>query len=327
MILIISNSLDNSTTFVEEWLCYYGIKVAVLSDFNRINNIVYELNEIGNIDFYVKLNDGENFHSNEIRSIWYRQGTIWYQGEFPQSEDQLSKVIGGHIENEWLTLKESIISELEKKPFIGNYFNRIPNKLKTLQVAASVGWKIPDTLITDNRLSVINHFEKKRIVNKNIQDGLSINDETTIMHQRTNEIKPEELPEIFFPSLFQERIDKKYELRVFYLNKKCYGMAIFSQQNEKTANDFREYDYQHMNRYVPYKLTSEAENNLILFMDKMELNTGSIDIVVDKKGNFIFLEVNPHGQFGFVSAACNYNLYKTTALELINLDKNGNKND
>ncbi len=34
----------------------------------------------------------------------------------------------------------------------------------------------------------------------------------------------------FFPSLFQEKIEKEYELRIFHLNGVNYPMAIFSQR-------------------------------------------------------------------------------------------------
>jgi hypothetical protein len=37
-----------------------------------------------------------------------------------------------------------------------------------------------------------------------------------------------------------------------------------------------------------------------------------------KKGEYVFLEVNPIGQFGMVSAPCNYNLEKKIAQYLIN---------
>jgi glutathione synthase/RimK-type ligase-like ATP-grasp enzyme len=41
-------------------------------------------------------------------------------------------------------------------------------------------------------------------------------------------------------------------------------------------------------------------------MDKLNLLTGSLDILKDKNGKYYFLEVNPIGQFGMVSKPCNY---------------------
>ena len=36
----------------------------------------------------------------------------------------------------------------------------------------------------------------------------------------------------------------------------------------------------------------------------MSLNTGSIDLIKTKSGDYVFLEVNPVGQFSMVSFPC-----------------------
>jgi glutathione synthase/RimK-type ligase-like ATP-grasp enzyme len=124
------------------------------------------------------------------------------------------------------------------------------------------------------------------------------------------------LPLNFFPSLFQQKIEKKYELRVFYLNNVFYSMAIFSQNDMKTKIDFRNYNYKTPNRNVPYKLPLEIESKLHLLMLQLELTTASIDLIVDLNENYVFLEVNPDGQFGMISYPCNYYLEKEIANQL-----------
>ena len=52
------------------------------------------------------------------------------------------------------------------------------------------------------------------------------------------------------------------------------------------------------------------------FMDKAGLNTGSLDFVITKNKRFVFLEVNPVGQYDFVSVNCNYHLDKIIAKKL-----------
>lgn len=51
-------------------------------------------------------------------------------------------------------------------------------------------------------------------------------------------------------------------------------------------------------------------------MNKLNYSSGSIDLVVDKDDKYIFLEVNPVGQFGMVSYPCNYGLEKIIAKAL-----------
>ncbi len=55
-------------------------------------------------------------------------------------------------------------------------------------------------------------------------------------------------------------------------------------------------------------------------MQDLNLNCGSVDLIKDKDGNYIFLEVNPNGQYGMVDAPCNFNLNEKIALTLIKND-------
>ena len=48
-------------------------------------------------------------------------------------------------------------------------------------------------------------------------------------------------------------------------------------------------------------------------MKLLKLNTGSIDMIVDHNNNYIFLEVNPVGQFVAYGEFCNYYLDREMA--------------
>ena len=93
-------------------------------------------------------------------------------------------------------------------------------------------------------------------------------------------------------------------------------MAIFSQQKESTSIDFRNYDVKNPNRYVPFSIPKSIESKLKLFMKKLDLKTGSIDLIVTPNDEYVFLEVNPVGQFDFVSVNCNYYIEKEIAIAL-----------
>jgi len=90
-------------------------------------------------------------------------------------------------------------------------------------------------------------------------------------------------------------------------------MAIFSQNNPKTSIDFRHYDRELPNRSIPFKLPVDIKDKLIMLVKILNVNSGSIDLVVTQEGKYIFLEVNPIGQFGMVSLPCNYYLEKKIA--------------
>ena len=85
----------------------------------------------------------------------------------------------------------------------------------------------------------------------------------------------------------------------------------------QTRADFRQYNEERPNRTVPYRLTPELEEGLRRLMDDLGLETGSIDLLVPPEGRQVFLEVNPVGQLGMVSHACNYPLERRIAEVLI----------
>jgi hypothetical protein len=110
-----------------------------------------------------------------------------------------------------------------------------------------------------------------------------------------NLLKSKMLPKKFFHSFFQQYIDKKYEIRTFYLKGVFKSMAIFSQQDAKTQTDFRNYDEERPNRCIPYMLPKIFEKKLHKLMQLLKINCGSIDILVTPNDEFYFLEVNPIG--------------------------------
>jgi len=161
------------------------------------------------------------------------------------------------------------------------------------------------------------------LITKSVSDGLYLFENTesnTGFFSYTEQLNLDTVaqsPEQFSPSFFQECIDKKFEVRVFFLEDKCYAMAIFSQADEQTKIDFRKYNEQKPNRFVPFILPDEVDEKIKKLFRTLNLNTGSADLIIDKQDNYFFLEINPVGQFGMVSQPCNYFLEKKVALKLM----------
>ena len=94
-------------------------------------------------------------------------------------------------------------------------------------------------------------------------------------------------------------------------------MAIFSQGNQKTAIDFRNYDEVKRNRSVAFELPEDIKKKILHFMHEVELDTGSIDFILTPKKEYIFLEINPAGNIEMVSEPCNYYIEKRIAEQIL----------
>ena len=127
------------------------------------------------------------------------------------------------------------------------------------------------------------------------------------------------LPDKFGVSMFQENLIKEYEVRSFYFYGTIWSVAIFSSINNQTKSDFRKYDNVKPNRVEPIKLPDLLESKISLLMNKMRLNTGSLDLTFSQEKGFTLLEINPEGRLGFVNnyTSCYY-LEKIIANCIIN---------
>ena len=195
------------------------------------------------------------------------------------------------------------------------------NKLTVLKKAVESGIDVPKTIVCSTKQELRRFIEDNNIV---ITKDLTIPYLFLFEHEAAasktiivNSSFLDKMPDIFKPSLFQRLVIKEYEIRSFYFDNKFYSMAIFSQLDDETKIDFRNYNQNKPNRFVPYKLPNELEMKLETLMKKMSLFSGSIDLIKEKNGGYIFLEINPVGQFGMTSLPCNYYLEKIIASYLI----------
>jgi glutathione synthase/RimK-type ligase-like ATP-grasp enzyme len=100
------------------------------------------------------------------------------------------------------------------------------------------------------------------------------------------------------PSLFQEYVPKQYELRVTVIGTEAFAARIYSQEDERTATDFR--DMSAEIRYRAEQLPSMFARQCVEFVHSYGLTFGALDFVVTPADGNVFLENNPVGQFLFV---------------------------
>jgi len=187
------------------------------------------------------------------------------------------------------------------------------NKVGALLKANVCGIKVPGWIVTGEKQQALLFFQKYNEVASKSFNGFSFTDEELNYKMLTQKMDISELntyPEQFVPRFFQQYIEKKYELRSFYFHGRFFTYAILSQNNPKTAVDFRNYDDNNPNRSIPFNLPKDYEAKLKTLMALLKLDTGSFDILVDNSDEYYFLEVNPVGQFGIGSYQCNQNVEK-----------------
>ena len=197
--------------------------------------------------------------------------------KFPANLDRNTTVnITRNIELEKKSVLKLLYKNFPKKEKWLNYFETATlSKMTQLSTARKFKINIPPTIITTRKSDLIN-FKKihKKIIIKPIETYGSIfidNDSLTPLTALIDDEFIDGLEDTFFPILSQKYIDKKYEIRTFYLDNSFYSMAIFTQKNEASKIDSRN-NIQEKLRSVPYKLSKNIEKKLRKFPKNLRIS-------------------------------------------------------
>lgn len=314
-ILIISNYRDEVTNGVVDWIHHFGFKFIVSSFDNLIEN--YSIDK--------RLNGGENKlvvadgQGKEIvvNTGWYRRD-VKERGKdvLEQFEvwDDAKKAMEYHWQAERECVKKSLLRVSENMKWLSEYSTKTIDKFEVLLQAKDFGLVIPKTLVTNAKASLSTFVAAcETVICKSLhEENLTLFFKEKILTQYVVVLTAKDLENIsskFYPTFFQEKIEKEFEIRTFYLNGKCYSMAVFDASGNVDVK--KQYS---AHRNVPFQLPKEIENKIDQLMRYFKLSTGSLDFLKKKNSDdFYFLEINPIGQFNNVSASCNYYLEKEVA--------------
>ena len=319
-ILIVSTNNDQTTNEVIEWLNQF------------VEERIYRINETDEIDIsYIDLSSNQlNFNIlinselsvsyEDISFFFYRRGILNPKPAIFMSflnQIDLKDQLLDFLDSEWSAIEDLIFRLLKERKSLGDYHQSQVNKLKNLLIAKGCGFKIPDTIISNRWENLSDFYLKSPAISKPIGEAFNIGYMGAYIKPFTVEVSHEtglnENKGRIFPTLLQEKIEKWIELRVFVLYEELFAMAIFSQNNERTSIDYRNYDFEKMNRMVPFELPESIQRKIRCFMRKASLDTGSVDLILSKDKEYVFLEVNPAGNIEMVSHSCNYYIEKRIA--------------
>lgn len=191
------------------------------------------------------------------------------------------------------------------------------NKIYQQLVAKEVGFKTPDSLIT-NFPKVFTSFVQNHTdcVVKSIYSGQIGWPEMnrvvfTSKLNRSHTAKQIEL----CPTYLQEQIKKKFDVRVTVVGEEIFAARIDSQSNQETLVDWRvgENNLPHTTVILPDNLCKQC----IELLRRLDLRFGAIDFIETLKGEYVFLEINPNGQWAWIETQTGMPIADAIAKQLI----------
>lgn len=268
----------------------------------------------------IHIHDGSHeFFSHDIEAVWYRK--LWGT-EVPEELDDDFKEI---YFQEYQTMRNIFFESLKEVP----WFNPIAidhevcnNKFRQLSVAAQNGLEIPKSLFTNNQEKVKPFFFEecnKQMIAKlhgvlsRTMSGNAPSFPTTLI-QESNLDELDTL--VYCPMIFQEMIPKAYELRIVYVDGEFFTGKINAGKSERGKTDWR-FATDVYSKWEAYQLPNEITASLTKMMRQMNLFFGAIDMIRHQDGRYIFLEVNPQGEWGMLQRDLQYPIGETIAEKLV----------
>lgn len=296
-ILIISNKEDITTDFVVRKLSSYEIPFYRLNTEDIARSVFISLDFEKQVFTLFDSNNERNFNILDFKSVYYRRP------ELPLfQDDELSAKERRYMQTEVAYTLEGIYSILESSYWISPVWaiRKAENKLYQLQLARQLEFHVPASIVTN--------------IPESFKDFRSNHNECIIKPIRSGHIQDDTNPEVVYtnllttnppneqikvcPNYLQEHIEKKYDVRVTVVGDKTYAVRIDSQTTEATKTDWRRGE-----NILPHEvieLPPHMHNQCVAITNALGLQFGAIDFVIDKNGNFVFLELNPNGQWAWI---------------------------
>ena len=257
--------------------------------------------------------ENEQFDTQEIDVVWYRK--IWTPViKSPMEEQYLNASI-----KESIAVRTALFQSMDGVPWLDPIpqVTKASDKFYQLRLAQSVGLSIPKTIISNDAKAVKSFYQnlKGGMICK-LHTALSLSMEGGGFSMQTTQIQEEDLDDLDMlsvcPMIFQELVPKAYELRIAYIDQQCFAGKI----QGANAIDWRHSKSEKFS-WQPYEINQNLQQQLIALMQKLELSFGAIDLIVQPDGTYIFLEVNPVGEWGMLEKELDLPISQAIATGLI----------
>lgn len=285
MVLIITHKEDYTSDFVINKLNQRNLKYfrlncedLITSDYSINKELLFSINGI-----------------SEFKSVWFRRTKL-------PNLDNVDSITQQYLLNEFDALLKNIFCIITAKWVSDPYsIYKAENKLLQLKEAKRLGFNIPNTILTNSKQELKKFYQENdgNIIIKPLSQSKILN-QNEFEFLFTNSLKKEHIEDIenfdLTPCLYQENINKEIELRVTIVANQIFIAGVDSQNREETKIDWRKAELKFFKTHLPKEIIDKCFS----IVRALNLNFGAIDLIKDKNGKYIFLEINPNGQWAWI---------------------------
>jgi len=301
MIIIVSHEKDKHASVILEKLKEKGEDV-VLLDYAEYptfwqGNVLFQEKQM-NVTLTI---DGQRIPGKSVKSIFYRRPRAAGMN-LKYKNQAFTKYIREESEAFLASLPHLIKAFWVSDP---EAIERASFKPLQLCVAKSMGFKIPASSIGNSPKDVsmfLESLNETSIVTKSLESSYVEIDPATLSHNfvvytkqvQSNWVRKHIGQIKNCPIIVQECINKKFDVRVTVVGNQVFAVAIET-KGKKDVVDWRYYSLQR--KYKPHSLPPIIIKKCRELVRRLGLTFGCIDLGYTSKGEYIFFEINPAGQW------------------------------
>lgn len=302
MILIVSYLDDAHVPFVTPSLDKAGVEYRWI-DSGQVParaevRVAYDRGGIVSRTFH---QDGRRIDLDEATAVWYRHPTKPVAA--PETTDERQR--------EWVRQEtEALLAGLGDTldclwvPGKPHRAYAARNKTNQLALAARLGLQVPRTLITNSPEAFLDFYSEcnGRLVTKTLYDPRV--DRDGERHATfTRPVRRRDVARYrsirHAPLIAQEYVPKRIELRIMVVGSRVLAAEIHSQASHATRDDWRHYDFDRT-PHSRHELPDEVAARCVRLVETLGLCFGAIDMVLTPDREYVFLELNPNGQWAWI---------------------------
>ena len=301
MMLLVSNERDITTDYVVLELQRRGVPYFRLNSERLSDAHVRCQWRSGRPDWQIAFADRSLLTSDVLAGYFRRPGAPSVKSNVTNPAERR------YCGDEWAAVLRSIYLALGDR-WLNAPANiaRAEDKALQLAVAEEIGLRIPPTAITNDFDTAMGFISDGATVAKAFHtsflddvDGEGGRVIFTTRLEGTSLPTRESLS--LAPIVLQREIVKTYDVRATVVGRRVFAATINSQIKAETAVDWRRGSYSDL-PHVRHELPDEVASRCLSVVQLLGLRFAAIDLVLDRTGEYWFLEANPNGQWAWVES-------------------------
>ena len=276
-VLVITSSIDETVTYI---ICKYS---------NMVNFFRVDVDRFNTYRFYIDSNgwsiadEYSQIESSNVCSIYYRKPIL---PDLSSYDSQYHLMIQRDIISLINGIADSFPGKVLTRPSI---LRRTENKIYQLLYAGQKGLNIPSSYI-GNHNDDCGEYEKSASIIKPITTGKTHGQNGWELYQ-TSMFSGIDEDISFTPVYLQNYIPKLFEVRITIIGENVYPIRIDTRNKVDWRADYENHKYSKI--ICPNHIIEKCYQ----LLEDFSLKYGAFDFIVTPKNEWVFLEVNPNGQW------------------------------